>query len=199
MRRALVLLVPVLLLGGCWADSDDDPVTAGDTPAEQAEPDDQTPEDPTPDDPTPTTEGGPPPTFADDGPNIPPEGAPTADELEAVLPDPAILGDRFEMALEPLSDMDDSEIAAPFCADGWPGNHLSELHEPHDVGGISAGYAYDVEDEGPIVVVRAASFPDAAGHVRDAAAQIEACASAGPDEGRTIRKMSPGVSCASGT
>lgn len=183
-RPALAALVATsLLLGGCWADDDDDPVATGaDDPAEQAdeptEPDGTTePEDP--DEPATTDGGEAPPRFDDAGPVEPPPGAPTAAELEEIIPPADELGPRFTLIEQDTFELDD-EPSAPLCEDGWPGNHLSELAGTGDLGGIAVFYAYDPEDEGPLVALSAASLPDAAGHVADARAQIEACVAAGP-------------------
>jgi hypothetical protein len=99
-----------------------------------------------------------------------------------VLPPPEVLGDRFEVEVSTLHEDDDSDPAAPVCVSGWPGNHIGEMLRGHDVGGVGAAYGYESDGSGPTVDVAVASFADAVGHVRDAAAQIEACAAAEPDE-----------------
>ncbi|HEX7134668.1 MAG TPA: hypothetical protein VF228_18990 [Iamia sp.] len=179
-RALFVALAAALLLGGCPTQDDDPVVTGDDPPAEET----TAPTEPT----TTTTGSEPPPRLTDAGPVVAPEGAPTADELrDAMPPADALPGGRFTRAFEPLYDVDATEAAVPLCAAGWTGNHIGEMREPKDLGGISAGYAYEPEEEGPIVLVRAASLPDATAHVADARAQVEACAAAGPDEeGRRV-------------
>lgn len=178
-RPVLAALVAAgLLLAGCWADEDDDPVATGadDAPAEPAD-DPADPAEPT--EPAPTDGGGAPPRFDDAGPVEPPPGAPTAAELQEVVPPGEEVGPRFTLIEEDTFELGD-EPSPPLCEAGWEGNHLGEMHETGDLGGIAVFYAYDPEDEGPLIGLRAASLPDAAGHVADARAQIEACVAAGP-------------------